>query len=394
MTKEKNSEKIQELERKNERLKEQIKQSQIKLDNIKKRALDQEQPLTHIQLMHHKDKLNQLKLNKFQLKSVLARQTGYRLLEALPDSKNRYKYSAITQCCYSITWRTDEYKSAKYCGQRFCHVCGSIKMGRMMNHYKTPLAKLGNLYFLTLTVQTIAKEGLPNRINEMQKHFSRIVKNNTEQKRKHKSNPSKYVPPFELSGLRKMELIVAKNNKYHCHYHIIMNSREGATHLIEKWVSRWNKESRLASFKAQDIKPVTDLEKGLQDLTKYVSKPIHKEDGKNKLGVEIKVTPENLDWILTCLYKKVTFKPFGKLKKSNEKYIPTGQAAIEKPSRLDSNEYMWQIQNWYSTSTKQALGLARPNLSKEDKEQLKTSWDTNIENHKSLQAKLDKKTKK
>lgn len=383
---------------------EELQQDEIKLEtdikvlrqyfkDKKKGRSDKNNP-THIQLMQRKDKANQLKLNKHQLKTVLARQVGFNLLNALPDSKNSYKYWAITQCCYGIHFKEDQTSTSKYCGQRFCPICASIRTAKMIHGYLPPFAATKKqLYFLTLTAQTIPKDLLPARLIEMQDHFSRITKNNTEQKRKHKKNPNKQ-PPVELNGLRKLELIVAKGNKYHAHFHIIMDSKEGAQHLIDNWVKKFNKTKNQASHKAQKIVPVTDLELGLVELCKYVSKPISKKTGKNRQGELVTVTPEHMDWILTCLYKKITFKPFGKIKRHKYDYTKDRKTQTYKPIRLDENEYLWNIKNWYGMKTKQALGLARPNLSEEETKMFEDQTQKTKKKLSKIQSKMNKNGKR
>ncbi len=183
-------------------------------------------------LMQIKDTINQKKIDKLQFKNFISKSIASKMLSDLPETKNRYLYEKQMDCQHTITWKSGN-KTSKHCWVRTCPVCNSIRSAKMINAYKESLASKKELWFVTLTAQTCQYSELKHRMAEMQKIFTRILATNRHLNRK---TPSRNIP---LNGLRKLELIVAVNKKYHAHYHIIMDSKKGAEHLKNKWVEYW-----------------------------------------------------------------------------------------------------------------------------------------------------------
>lgn len=151
--------------------------------------------------------------------------------------------------------------SGRYCKNRLCLVCNSIRTAVLITQYKPILDEWEDAYFVTLTAPTIKESKLHSRVEEMESIALSVRKNlNQRFKRKQCS---------KFQGIRKLECTYNPfANKYHPHFHFIIKGKENAEYVYNEWLKRTRHLG--TSHKAQDCQPAR---KGaLMEIFKYFTK--------------------------------------------------------------------------------------------------------------------------
>jgi len=311
---------------------------------------------------HSKDK-NQEAINKLQGKKFVTDLNKWALLTIVKNSPLNTKYRKSLSCMHTIDF---DHKSAISCHRRWCSICESKKMAKMIDKYLPQLEQKNKLYFVTLTAQTVGKNKLPQRLKDISEIWRAITKYN----RIHLKQ--------QFNGIRKLEITIAENNKYHAHLHILMDNHETALWLKSQWLKHWKKRtgnSRIANYKAQDIRKVTNAADALIELSKYVAKALNLDRETDKKGAKIIVTEQKKDWIYQCLMKgKIrTFSHFGDIKATKILAKELDQLETKKPKSFSSNTASWQkgVHNWASKEGE----LLGTNDLKKEKELFKSQYE-------------------
>lgn len=221
--------------------------------------------------------------------------------------------------CASILAPTERGLSARYCKNRWCPVCQSIRIATLINGYASQLNEMRDPYFVTLTGPTVPEEALTNRIKEFAVAWSLITK-------------TKYWGAHKPNGIRKAECTLRPDGHYHYHFHVIIDGRENAEWLINQWLKRIEG----SSIKAQDMRPVRQGE--YLEIFKYFTKLIStdKSAGKERRYIDFK----RLNVVFESLKGKRVYQPFGTIKAVREE-IDEEQLISEE----SSEEYM-QLWRW------------------------------------------------
>ena len=224
-----------------------------------------------------------------------------------------------TMYCASVLMPTEKGLSARYCKNRWCPVCQSIRIATLINGYASQLNEMASPYFVTLTGPTVPAEKLKDRIKE----FGNTWRSMTNQSywRGHKPN-----------GIRKAECTLRPDGQYHYHYHVIIDGREHAEWLIAQWLMR----IKGSSIKAQDMRPVRTGE--YLEIFKYFTKLIStdKSAGKERRYIDF----ERLNVVFSTLKGTRVYQPFGAIKAIREEIDDDELIAGE-----SSEEYM-QLWRW------------------------------------------------
>ncbi|MBU2904692.1 protein rep [Arenibacter algicola] len=250
-----------------------------------------------------------------------------------------------TYYCQQEVITADGKLYGKYCKNRFCTLCCSIRKAEMINKYYPEMRKWKKPYFLTLTVKSCTAPKLDLYIKKFNIGFRRIT---AKYRKKHQRGRGKL-----LVGVKSLECnFNPKARTYNPHFHIITKDRETAEILLKEWLKLWTPKH--AKRPAQNIQKVHDLEKGLIEIIKYGSK-IFTEPDLKKRAKETDTTQiyaKALDTILTAMKGKRIFDRFGfNLPKSIAKHRPQAKLL----SNFKEWEYNPKIGDWESTSTAEVL---------------------------------------
>jgi hypothetical protein len=193
--------------------------------------------------------------------------------------------------CAGVQSQSNGMIRARYCSNRWCPVCGRIKMGKAINSYLPVVEEWDDPYFVTLTVENIYVEGdLHMLIEHMMGAFNAV-------KRKlHRDLGG-------LTALRKLECTYGKG--YHPHFHVIVDGREAAYALRDQWLAFAPRYTgQRVELVAQDVQKANMV--SLVELFKYATKLCV----KGPAGVQY-VSPKHLDVIFRALRNRRTYQSYG-----------------------------------------------------------------------------------
>lgn len=255
------------------------------------------------------------------------------LADSNPDSPLVKSYQNSFYCAETITVDPTGISHSHYCKNRWCPLCQSIRVAKLINGYQKQLDQIEKLYFVTLTRPTVPAERLVAQWDKMSEAFTLIRK-------------SKVFRKNNWSGLRKVECTIRPNEHYHLHYHILINSLDGAEYMVKRWLDL-NPES---DPKAQDIREVNG-QKGYLEIFKYFTKLIAK-DYRCK-NVYRFIDYNRLDVIFRFMRGRRVFQPFGSLHSVQEDFEDDeldGQM-LEQANTI----WKWMDSDWYEVTTGESL---------------------------------------
>lgn len=200
------------------------------------------------------------------------------------DSPLQQGYRNSIYCVDDIGQKDGKLKS-KYCGNRWCLVCASVRTARAWNSYKPELDAWKDAHFVTLTLPNCQGYQLRDTIGAMLKAGTRI---------KESMKKTDRVP---LIAVRKLECTYnAERDDYHPHFHFVVKSRQMARLLVARWLDHFPD----ADIRAQNI---TKAGRGtVAELFKYFTKLVTKSKW---------VAPFALDRIFRAMKKRRVFQPVG-----------------------------------------------------------------------------------
>jgi hypothetical protein len=251
------------------------------------------------------------------------------LRNACPGSALSKSYFNTFHCCHTYTVGANRNLIGEHCKNRWCLKCNRIRTAVLRIGYLPQFQNMVDAQFVTLTAQTVKKDKLPERIVFFEKCWQKILG----YKRQHGKRLG-----ISLIGLRKAECTPRPDEKYHYHFHLVVDGLKNAEWVVSQWLRLMGGEALIGS---QCIKKAD--EGSLAELFKYFTKISSKMTGKDGyVG-----TPQQLDWIFNCVRGKRVFQPFGGLKMISEdmteEYIP-----YQLPNDLEGSDWSWHEQDWVS----------------------------------------------
>ncbi|CAM3445248.1 hypothetical protein FLLO111716_10830 [Flavobacterium longum] len=250
-----------------------------------------------------------------------------------------------TYYCQQNLLSADGKLYGKYCKNRFCTLCCSIRKAEMINKYYPVLKQWKEPYFLTLTVKSCNAKNLPLYISKFIEGFQIITERHRKRYQRGKGK--------KLTGVRSLECNFNPIRKtYNPHFHIITKDKATAEILLSEWLKLWT--PKFAKRPAQNIKMVSNLETGLIEIIKYGSKIFTEPDLKkrNKETDTVQIYAKALNTILIAMKDKRIFDRFGF-------NLPQQTANKRTPAKLLSNfnewEYNLKIGDWENVLTGEKL---------------------------------------
>ena len=253
------------------------------------------------------------------------------------NSPLKKSYRNTFYCCKDVycneeTAKTGKYLS-KYCKNRWCLVCASIRTAVSINTYRPILVKWIDKQFLTLTVRNCQVDVLRKTIKEMNKVFYDAI----DLGRRLKKNSLK------IKCVKKMEVTYNSELKnYHPHFHCIIETKTQAEYMLDYWMRHFPDDT---DYRAQKIVKADD--NSMIELFKYFTKIITKKKV---------IPPENLNEIFMAIRKMHTVRPFGfqVLLPGDDEEIEFDEESVD---ALDYDVYGWEqdLHDWVSKVTGEKL---------------------------------------
>lgn len=237
----------------------------------------------------------------------------------------------------------------RYCKNRFCTLCCSIRKAEIINRYYPIIEQWEEPYFVTLTVKACTAPHLKKRISKVLEGFQRI-------KDRHKKNYLRG-KGTKLIGVKSLECNYNPTKKtYNPHLHLIVANKEIAEIIIRDWLKIWT--PKFAQRQAQDMRKIFSVETGLIEIIKYGSKIFSEPDMKKKgESTSYQIYVAALDNILTAMKGKRIFDRFGFNGEKNEQSTTKEPQPVIKYEEWHFNP---QIYDWQNTANAEVLTGYKP----------------------------------
>lgn len=235
-----------------------------------------------------------------------------RVIQKVKTQENTYKLidqRSPLEKAYWNTWHCgnvilqdgDVYRSDR-CRKRWCIRCSHIRTMHLIHGYKHLLEEFEEPVMLTLTMKNCKGRELKAYYKKMIEAFKRATRN------------ARKTHGINCKGIRNWECTYnAKEDEFHPHFHVFLNSKKEAELIRDYWMKDWQKRvgKKHISQKGQKITHVQD-EQGLLEVFKYAT----------KMSVDLDQEVQAQDWIYQVTKGKNLTQPFGGVKKAKEAQEP------------------------------------------------------------------------
>ncbi len=250
-----------------------------------------------------------------------------------------------TYYCQQNLITSDGRLYGKYCKNRFCTLCCSIRKAEIINKYYPVMKHWKDAHFVTLTVKSCKASQLPLYIKSVQDTLKKIIE-------KHRKRYQRGTG-IKLEGVKSLECNFNPSKKwYNPHFHLIVKEKWMAEVIVMEWLKR-SKPNYTLKW-CQKIIKVSNLEKGLIEIIKYGSKIFTEPDLKNraKETETSYIYLKALDTILNAMKGKRIFDRFGF-------NLPTQLNYQNTPAKLLNDYQEWEYNidasNWVNITTGELL---------------------------------------
>jgi Replication protein len=250
-----------------------------------------------------------------------------------------------TYHCQNQLFSNGGFYYGRYCKNRFCTLCCSIRKATIMNQYLPIVETWEDCHFLTLTIRAIPAKELSRYCAGMLKEFGKMLQKYRKRTSRRGGN--------NLQGLKSWECnFNPQRRTYNPHFHVLVRNREMAEILRNEWLSRIPLHH--ADPRAQFIRKVDDKERDLIEVVKYGSKIFTELDNKRRY---VKASPyvyvSALDNIFTAMMGHRIFDRFGFNLPDEFKAKSSGQFKVL--TQFDEWLYSPFAADWVSRETGAAL---------------------------------------
>lgn len=220
------------------------------------------------------------------------------------NKPERVKAYWNTYHCQNRIITSDDRIHGKYCKNRCCTLCSSIRKATLINKYFPVVEIWEDCHLVTLTVKAIPAKELSRYCKGLIKLFGKIIEKYRKRAKRGKGK--------SLEGIRSLECnFNPQTRTYNPHLHVLVRNREMGETLINEWLKRFPRKH--ANRKAQDMREVEDRVKCLIEIIKYGSKIFTELDltKKRTKGITRYVYVSALDNILSAMEGSRIFDRFG-----------------------------------------------------------------------------------
>jgi len=251
-----------------------------------------------------------------------------------------------TYHCLNKIYVSERKLFEKYCKNRLCTVCNSIRKADMINKYLSVVESWDSLHFVTLTAKSCTLKHLDKRMEKTIEAFQ-IIKERCQKKNQRGRG-------LKLFGIRSLECnFNPERRSYDPHFHVLVPSEEIANLLVDEWLRLWTTD--FAKRNAQNIRKVNNTEKDLIEVVKYGSKIFTKSEGKRNTSRHnrtYRVYVSALYIIISSMKGLRLFDRFGLDLTENKTH--ERKPAIQLTDYEELHYYL-EIMDWISEDTSESL---------------------------------------
>lgn len=262
-----------------------------------------------------------------------------------------------TYYCQNRIIEADGRSYGRYCKNRFCTLCCSIRKAELVNKYLPVIQTWEKAYFVTLTVKAVKEDQLKRAIRKILKGFTEIKDKHRKRWQRHNGR--------KLKGVRSLECnFNPKAKTYNPHLHLIVDSKETAEILISDWLKKWKTGG--TNKHAQHMKEIYNAESGLIEIIKYGSKIFTEPDldKKSKNNMSSQIYLAALETIFSAMKGVRIFDRFGfNVKKENDELKSCTLSNTQLVTNFKEFEFDAAKSDWVDTSNNEVLsGYKIPDL--------------------------------
>jgi len=255
---------------------------------------------------------------------------------------DRVKSYFNTFRCQSKLVGGDGKLFGRYCKNRFCNICCSIRKAELINTYYPIMSEWDDLQFVTLTVEAVKADKLYAHVREMKRKLDQVIDLLQARYRRKKKVP--------VMGIKSMECNYNPvDETYNPHFHILVPGKELANLFFWEWCKKWAKGK--TSIWAQKIRKVRDTEKDMIEVIKYGAKIFTSPDMKKKSTLPPVIYAAALDNIHAAFKGVHIFGSFG-IKKPK---LTRPKIAPRILMNFDEWEFHLNVCDWVNTNTGELL---------------------------------------
>jgi hypothetical protein len=277
------------------------------------------------------------KSQKHYLTKARKKAVSYGIASKLTDVKDSPLHKAYVRTFFCNRWIEVDREGGvrtEYCKQRWCPICNGVRTAELINGYLPTLLQLGNLWFVTLTRQSVKANELRSTFQIMKKSLRHIQHNVL--RKKHR---------ITLQGIRKIESNYnANTDTFNPHMHLVLSAENinDVYALVQEWLY-YNPDT--TDSEAQNIRKVDLTQKQdkdfLLELFKYATKTVTK-DG---------FSPDAQDVIYTALFRTRAIQPMGIKKIPKEKRTQQVVKVDFQPlGQVENYFYDYQYYDWIAAN--------------------------------------------
>jgi hypothetical protein len=275
------------------------------------------------------DLSNEITAKRRAKRKVIGNKLSLHLID-IDKEKGKGKKSKTlwnTYHCQNRLYYSEGRTFGKYCKNRACPLCLSIRKAVLINKYLPIIKEWKQPYYIVLTAKAVSAKHLAKRVAQMINRFQRI-KNRIKTRHARGNGP-------KLIGIRTIEANYnAEKKTYNPHFNFIVQTKEMADLLMAEWLKMLT--PKFANKKGQYMRSIENELQQLIEVIKYGSKIFTEPDLKKK-GKDGKVYALALYNILSAFEGHRLFERFGF----------NGPKETKKDNRLsmvvDYDIYYWDI---------------------------------------------------
>lgn len=239
-------------------------------------------------------------------RKMVAQKLNFSLIDIAGKKKDTVRQKSYwnTFHCLNKIYTANGKMYGRYCKNRNCPLCCSIRKADIINHYLPIIATWPEPYFVTLTAVSVRKGILYKRIKNLNRAFSIITSRCRKRAQRDKG--------VKLVGVKSLECnFNPVKRTYNPHLHLIVATKEMAEIVISEWLKLFT--AKFARHYAQNMQRVNSNEKVLMEVVKYSSKIFTEPDvtAKSNKKADRDLYAAALDNIFAAMKGNRIFDRFG-----------------------------------------------------------------------------------
>jgi hypothetical protein len=221
-------------------------------------------------------------------KRMLLTQTTNLLLRDIAKADENWKWYnrfETTLLCQTELVEAEHRSHSIYCRERCCLICLANRKAQIVNTYLPIVKDMPDPHFLTITAQSVTKDGLKVRVDETVKAIRILIARY--KKRWQRGKQIQFYGLWSLeSNYNPLKLT------YNPHIHMILPTEYAAQTFMEDWMEYWKQKGVPISIKGQKYRKVDkDREKDLIEIVKYGSKIFTEPDIAKRIKYNLPKKP-------------------------------------------------------------------------------------------------------